>query len=201
MATLNLQTAQNLTYNKLNKNQSFEGNTFTPNSIVLAKFSSNGASEYVEVSGIDANDPLTLCKNLIVIMLANYRAKAQFIADNKVIKDSAGNTINQNSGINPPIDLNKFLRSSTLWCTDAEGKISSGLELHSGLTLANTCAYIRKDSPLTNANSNTLRSIVHHYGKAILSQATYFDTLQAVYLATAKEIADAGTKAKAKKSA
>ena len=172
------------------KNESVENIKFEKNAVVLMlqNVSSNGnvTTKVLQFTGCEDTKPTTIVKHLLKSLLAEFKVSENFNERYKFF--TTGRTVNGEpeivkTGIQAKRKFSPFLRTSTIYKTDSNGKLSHAVNCDNGVLLSDTALNLKTEQVLTmfEYNSASFRSALHHTAVAVLEQCTFYTAVESEY--------------------
>lgn len=169
------------------KNESVNNIKFENNAVVLLlqNVASNGnvTIKVLQFTGCEDTKPTTIVKHLLKSLLAEFNVSEDFNERYKFFKTGA--TVNGveeevKTGIQAKRKFLPFLRTSTIYKTDSNGKLSHAVNCDNGVLLSDTALNIKSEQLVTlfKYNSAQFRSALHHTATAVLEQCTFFTAVE-----------------------
>lgn len=169
------------------KNESVNNIKFENNAVVLLlqNIASNGniTIRVLQFTGCEDTKPTTIVKHLLKSILAEFNVSEDFNERYKFFKTGAvvnGVAEEVKTGIQAKRKFSVFLRTSTIYKTDSNGKISHAVNCDNGILLSDTALNIKQEQLVTmfKYNSAQFRSALHHTATAVLEQCTFFTAVE-----------------------
>lgn len=172
------------------KNESVNSIKFENNAVVLMlqNVASNGnvTINVLQFTGCPDTKPATIVKHLLKSLLAEFRSVENFNSKFKFFKTGVvinGKEEEVRTFIDAKRKFSRFLRTSTIYKTDSNGKLSHAVNCDNGLLLSDTALNIKEQQLLTlfDYNSTQFRSALHHTALAVLEQCTFFTAVESEF--------------------
>ena len=169
------------------KNESVNNIKFENNAVVLLlqNVASNGnvTIKVLQFTGCSDTKPTTIVKHLLKSLLAEFNVAEDFNDRYRMFK--TGVTVNGveeevKTGIQAKRKFSPFLRTSVIYKTDSNGKLTHAVKCDNGVLLSDTALNIRKEQLVTmyEYNSAQFRSALHHTATAVLEQCSFFTAVE-----------------------
>jgi len=169
------------------KNESVNNINFENNAVVLLlqNVASNGnvTIKVLQFTGCSDTKPTTIVKHLLKSLLAEFNVAEDFNDRYRMFK--TGVTVNGveeevRTGIQAKRKFSPFLRTSVIYKTDSNGKLTHAVKCDNGVLLSDTALNIRKEQLVTmyEYNSAQFRSALHHTATAVLEQCSFFTAVE-----------------------
>lgn len=159
MKTLSLNIAKNVALTEI---------SFTPNTVVLAKQTTNvnpktgdvtTTVRYIEVCPVEKTDKLAIVKSLLRYCVA------EFLVCNDLEKSFADTNIKQQKL------FNQFLSGDKIYRTNSEGKIADALI--SEVPLNRTALKVKDYHTIATCKPENRKAAIHQHASAIVAQCQY----------------------------
>lgn len=169
------------------KNESVNNIKFENNAVVLLlqNIASNGnvTIKVLQFTGCSDTKPTTIVKHLLKSILAEFNVAEEFNAKFGTFETGAtvnGVTEKVRTGIQAKRKFSAFLRTSVIYKTDNNGKLSHAVKCDNGIMLSDTALNIKSEqlATLYEYNSAQFRSALHHTATAVLEQCSFFSAVE-----------------------
>ena len=171
------------------------------NSVVIGKIHTTTKQttfKGVAVTELRKCDAVGLVQHILYMLVAEFKQRKQFEKDytNTTIQGEA-DTLN----VKALSLLKSYLNTNTIYRTNADGVIVSGIELTDGLKLRDTALKITDGHLLATCKKENLKAVIFAHAKAVIAQFRYIEDLNTMINKIQAEQAEkATTTAKAKKT-
>lgn len=172
------------------KNESVNNIKFENNSVVLLlqSVASNGDVKLrvLQFGNCPDTKETTIVKHLLKNMLAEFNVAENFNENYKFFETGAtvnGEKEKVKTGIQAKRKFSAFLRTSVIYKTDSNGKISHAVKCDDGVLLSDTALNIKPEQLVTlyKYNSAQFRSALHHTACAVLEQCSFYSAVNSEF--------------------
>lgn len=172
------------------------------NSVVIGKIHTTTKQttfKGVAVTELRKCDAVGLVQHILYMLVAEFKQRKQFEKDytNATIAGEA-ETLN----VKALSLLKSYLNTNTIYRTNADGVIVSGIELTDGLKLRDTALKITDGHLLATCKKENLKAVIFAHSKAVVAQFRYIEDLNTmINKIQAEQATTTTTKAKKTKKA